>query len=304
MRRSADALIAAGYNRPNPPADGSYAYQTDVVVTPGDAKRFVAANAENNRNPKLGRIPGYARDMRAGRWRERTGETIKVAPDGAFIDGRNRMQAVILADVPIVFDIAWNVPRDNMPIIDTGASRTLADALKIDGASDRMVGGSVVRWVISWDAGNYMATGSRVAPTISEMQERYRQDPDGFDAAAARGRDCSRQDLGVAGPTGTAYYLFNRIDPVAARTLFDGYVSGANLSGDSPILTLRNRMARIKRDRITRQEQLALMIRGWNAWRLGETPKSLIIVKGDLSNANFPQPVTRDRRPDSVTSLG
>jgi hypothetical protein len=43
-------------------------------------------------------------------------------------------------------------------------------------------------------------------------------------------------------------------------------------------------------DRITGPEQLALFIRSWNAFRSEKTVSQLIIVKGALTNSNFPQP--------------
>ncbi len=75
-----------------------------------------------------------------------------------------------------------------------------------------------------------------------------------------------------------------------AHQFFDQYISGANLPDRSAVLTLRNRMARIRLDRISRPEQLALFIRAWNAFREGKPLSQIIIAKGDLTNLNFPQP--------------
>lgn len=266
-------------------------YET-VSVSPSLAKRWLDSNAENNRNPKVGKIPGYARDMGNGDWNEETGETIKFTSDGTLIDGQNRLHAVVISGKTIKFDIAFDVPRDAMTVIDTNASRTFADVLKIAEAPERMGSSGIVRWIVAWDRGSYMGSGGRYAPTHSEMWEIYHKEAERFDAAITRAVECYRAGLGTVGAMGTAYVLFHRINPDDAARFFSAYISGANLPPKHPALTLAKRLLRKRRNRITRQEQLALTIRAWNAFRKGETLDRMIIVKqGELTNSNFPQPI-------------
>jgi hypothetical protein len=265
-------------------------YKTEVI-TPRDAKRLLGKNAENNRLPKESRIPQYARDMKSGRWVEGTGETIKIDVNGNVVDGQNRLQAVILADVPITFDIAYDVPAGAMAVIDTGASRTAADAMRISGAPERMMSAAVVRWVIQWDAGSFIGHSGSIRPTVSEILDRYLSDMDAFDAAAKRAQDCRRNGLGTGSVAGVAHYLFWRIDQEQTHQFYDQFISGANLPERASVLALRNRIARLRIDRATRSEQLALFVRAWNAFREGRPMERMMITrKGDLTNANFPQP--------------
>lgn len=267
-------------------------YEQGKRVTPAQAKRWLARNAENNRNEKTSKIPGYARDMISGNWLADTGESLKFDPDGVLIDGQNRLQAVIMAGVPVVFDIAWDVPRNAMHVLDTGASRTAADALKIAGASDRMRSASIVRWAIMWDAKIFTGKGGSVNPTTTEVLSRYQSETGRFNSAAARASDCQVRGLGTGSPAGMAHYLFSVIDAEETHQFFDQYISGANLPDKSGVLALRNRMARLKVDRLTRPEQLALFIRAWNAVREGRPTERLQIMRaGDLTNLNFPQPI-------------
>ena len=70
-------------------------------------------------------------------------------------------------------------------------------------------------------------------------------------------------------------------------------MSGAGLEPGSPILALRNRMMKVRIDRTRRQEQMALTIKAWNHWRAGMVysgRSGLLLPKGELTNANFPQP--------------
>jgi hypothetical protein len=272
-----------------------------ALVTPALAKKWLTQNAENNRRPKWSKIPGYARDMKHGDWNSDSGETIKFDTAGTLIDGQNRLMAVILADVPIEFDVAYNVPTEAMQVIDSGASRGAGDSMRIAGATDRMRSAAIVRWAIMWDAGIYLGTGSKLSPTRSEVINRYREDPERFNAAATRATDCQNRGLGTGAPSGVAYYLFSRIDGEATHAFFDQYVSGANLPIFSPILALRNKMARLRTDRLTRPEQLGYFIRAWNAVRDDKPLERIILLRSKpgepsvLTNENFPQPLHKSR---------
>lgn len=278
-----------------------------VLVTPKIAARWLRQNAENNRPVKKTKVPQYVRDIKVAAeagdgtadW-SMTGETIKFSPpqtddrpEGTLIDGQNRLQAVVESRVPVWFMVAYNVPRESMQVIDSGASRTASDAFRISGATERMRNSAIVRWLIMWDNNNPMARSAAGAnPTISEIVAAYQGDAGRFDAAAKRGTDCSSRGLGNGTTAGVAFYLFHRIDDEAAHQFFDHYISGANLPDHHPTLTLRNRMMRIRVDRINRQEQLALFVRSWNAFREGRSLKQLIVVgSGTLTNDNFPRPV-------------
>jgi hypothetical protein len=264
-------------------------YET-VTVTPQVAKQWLGKNAENNRLPKASKIPSYARDMLAGNWQTDTGETIKFDLAGNLIDGQNRLRAVIVAGVPVTFDVAYDVPQSAMQVVDSGAARTAGDVLRIAGVSDRMRSSAIIRWIIKWDAKVFTGSGG-MQPTTTEIIGRYMAEPDKFDAAASRSTDCQNRGLGTGSPAGVAHYLFSHLDYEQTHQFFDQYISGANLPDRSAVLALRNKIARARIDRITRAEQLALFIRAWNAFRDGKPVDRLQLVRsGELTNLNFPQP--------------
>lgn len=262
-------------------------YKRGVMVTPAMARKWLDKNADNNRSPKMAKVASYARDMEEGNWQADTGETVKFDEDGVLIDGQNRLHAVVESGVTVSMDVAYNVPNRAMRVLDTGSARTAADVLKIAGAADRMRCSAIVRWAIMWDAGGHMGhnTGS-IRPTTTEIIERYVREAGAFNAASSRGTDCQRRGLATGGPAGVAHYLFSRIDREEARAFFDQYVGGANLPEKGPIVALRNRVL----TKLTRAEQLALLIRAWNFYRADELVDRLQISRGELTNANFPQP--------------
>lgn len=279
-------------------------YERGVLVTPAMAKKWLGQNAANNRGPKTAKIPMYARDMLLGRWQSDTGETIKFTPDGDLIDGANRLRAVQLAGsgvkmgdqlvclpegAGVMFDVAYDVPVEAMQVIDTGAARTAADALKIANMRERMRGSAIVRWALLWDQGIRLGSGGSWAPTTSEVLARFLAEPGAFDAATARGTDVQAAGLGTGSAAGMGFYLFAKLNIDEAHEFFDQLVTGANLPGRSPVLTLRNKLARVRVDRLTRAEQLGYLIKTWNNVRAGQTP-STMFFKDKLTSENFPTP--------------
>lgn len=269
-------------------------YKQGVLVTPSLAKKWLAKNTDENRNPKRSKIPMFVRDMKAGEWDSETGETLKFDEDGWLLDGQNRLYAVIAYGRPVKFDIATGLKRKTMRVLDTGSARTASDALKISGSTSRTRAASIVRWVILWDGGVFTSRGGgtvgRANPTNSEILDRFNAEPGAFDAATRRADDCSHRRLCNGSSAGVAHYLFSRIDTEYTQRYFDQFISGANLPEKSPILALRSRFTRIRIDRITPAEQLALFVRSWNVWRKDKEMGGLIIARGDLTNTNFPQP--------------
>lgn len=264
-----------------------------VLVTPAMAKKWLAGNAEENRSIRTGRVAAYARDMEQGRW-QLTGETIKIDDQGVLIDGQHRLEAVVLSDTPVYMLVCYNLPHSVMEAIDSGISRTFGDKLK--GVSDkhRNQVAAVVRRIVCWDKGNRM--GRADPPTHTELRIAFDNDPAGFTAATLHGLDVYKQRVCGAGPAGVAFYLFARIDTERALQFFDQLKTGANLAETDPVLTVRNRLSRSKstvrrEDKLQPEDQLALLIRAWNAFRQERTLDRLVIAKGGLNNKNFPGPV-------------
>jgi hypothetical protein len=268
-----------------------------VQVTPQLASEWLGRNAENQRLRRDGRVDQYARDMATGHW-PITGDTIKVTADNRLIDGQHRLAAVMQAEVTVPMLIAYGVDPAVMPVLDTGAARTFADTLRVQsgGLGNRTLVAALARRIVQWERGNYLGqtgTGNE-APTHSEMLGRYEKEPTVFAAAAARGSDVSKAGLGQGTASGTAFFLFTGIDSERGHQFFDQYIIGTNLDTQThPILALRNRITRSRRDeRLRTAEQLALFIRAWNAWREDRPLGTVVVTSGGrrLTNQNFPQP--------------
>jgi hypothetical protein len=264
-----------------------------VIVGPSMARSWLDKNHPNNRNPKPRKVESYSRDMAENLWIYPTGELIKFDEQGFMVDGQNRMLAVIKAETSVQFDVAYDVPSKAKYVLDSGAGRSYADALAFQGLKNRNNVGAVVRWIIAWEMGMPRISGGSVQPTHGEMELRRQEEPLQFEASTSRGLDVSRQGICNAAAAGTAHFLFTHLDKEAAELFFDRLVSGSDMDRTNPILALRNRLIRGRhgRERDSRQDQLALIIRGWNAWREGRTLGNVVVSRdGTLTNENFPKP--------------
>lgn len=267
-----------------------------VWVTPGLAKSWLSLNIENNRTTRETKIDEYAADMARGLWLM-TGEAIKFDTDGNFVDGQHRLLAVIQASsqagiqgVPMT--VARGVPLEAVEVMDSGAARRFADALRMQEAVNRFSSAAIVRRVFMWDRGNPAGINGRssilAVPTRSELMIKYRSDRAGFDAAASRGYDFSRQRMCSATAGGIMTYLLTRVDREAAHTFLDQVVAGANLGDRHPAHILRNRLFRERK--LDTTVAMGLFIRAWNSWtRDEEVDKIQLTRKGELNNGNFPK---------------
>jgi hypothetical protein len=88
-------------------------------------------------------VDRYAADMRGGHW-DITSQGISFNEDGVLVDGHHRMRAIIMANVPVVMYVTWDVPNESF-VYDRGIARTTNQILIHSmGESKRLSGTFVV----------------------------------------------------------------------------------------------------------------------------------------------------------------
>lgn len=262
-----------------------------------EAKRIAnGGKARDNRPIRWGDdgVAGYARDMRAGRWR-RNGETVKIAWDGTVPDGQHRLYACMEAKVPFWCLVVTGVDPEDQDTMDIGIGRKLSDQLAIKSEPNAVVLASVTRWSLRWLHGARGGTsggGSGYKPTQQEMLDYLAVTPHLRDAAAWAVKARNSFKSVRASVYGMAWILFNGSSPIAAQVFLDRVLDGASLPQGHPVLAFRARIWNsIENDeRLSEQEQLALMILAWNAFRDEKELSRLQLPKGGLTPKNFPEP--------------
>jgi hypothetical protein len=101
------------------------------LITPSRAKELLEANI-NNRRVKDEVVNRYAQDILAGRWKEDTGEVIKISKSGIVLDGQHRLYAIIKANTPIFLHIVYGIDDSVSDVLDTGSVRSASDVFKLN----------------------------------------------------------------------------------------------------------------------------------------------------------------------------
>jgi hypothetical protein len=180
--------------------------------------------------------------------------------------------------------------------IDIGIRRKLGDSLSIAGEPNAAVLASVARWSLRWLRGVRGGTSGGGAaaykPTQQEVLEYLAATPHLRDAAVFAVRARKEFKAVRASVWGRAWLLLYGRDSLAAAVFFERALDGAELPRRHPILVFRTRMtnAALNRERLTEQEQLALLITAWNYWREDREMGVLKLPEGGLSVRNFPEP--------------
>jgi hypothetical protein len=284
----------------------TYRFVSQVSVTPALARRIIELNHANNRNLTDGRVDNYSRDMRLGQWRERTGQPLGVSTEGRILNGQHRMHAVVKSGMTLRFDICFGIDDEVMPVIDAHRPRTDRDVIRTAGGGDIGRVTPIIKHVAAWDSGSLKGPTGKVNATPMELRRLYLSDANLFEAAAARGLDCARRNVGTLAALGTAYYLIARLpgSKPSCDDFFDQLVSGIYTVSDPTThapYRLREKLITYRTLRLTRADMLALVMRAWNRYNtLGTDGRRIPVerlqavrsVDGEgLTNANFPRPI-------------
>lgn len=275
-----------------------------TVITPVTAQALLALNGRN-RTVKSSRVAAYANDMRNGRWRF-TGDTIKIAttPEGdRLVDGQHRLAAVIESGCGVEMLIVRGIDESSMPVIDTGVSRSPADALRIGARVGGAKLAAAAKLVLVYDAGVFANVGhwSVINVTRPVLIDFVNQNADEFEQAMLLGNQLGRIGFSPT-PVGAWFFLANRIEPYNARLseYIDQLTYGVGLTDGSAALAMRNwvmhkRAGSSLSTRRTALTEFSALIRSWNhyvqgnpvrivrAWRRGEEFPRLI---GDDTDTN------------------
>lgn len=248
-------------------------------IGPDEARQLLEANTIN-RKLNHNRVDQYAREMRAGKWVFH-GDAIRVREDGALLDGQHRLQAIIDSDTTQEFILVEGLPDEAMMVVDRGRSRSVADYLRIQGVSNNPghLAGVLVE-IYRWQNGYQVAPqGGGTRPTLQEAMEILEAFPQAVDETDNVRKLRHRLAMSFPISVWTAFKMItDTIDRKDSIWFHHHFASGEALEQGSPLNALRrvilhwhNQQARTRDPRPYR----AVMIKAWNAYRMGQTVQSL-----------------------------
>lgn len=265
----------------------------EVQVTPALAGEWLTRN-QHNRFPTEGRVRRYAQDMAAGLW-QFTHEPIAFDENDDLLDGAQRLLSIQRSNTTQRFLVVWGAPRSSFPIINTGKSRSLGDALAIRGEvnSRRMGSGVNLHWRITEgrdSQGNPASSSPNPAIGLNHF--------DGLGAELFR--DALQQGTHLynflRGPLSAyagIYPVLAEMDLEEADWFYDHLSHGHIEKETHPVLVLRNTLIHHVRDVPVTYDRMyltALIIKGWNHFRDGDEIDRILFRRGGKAPEQFPYP--------------
>lgn len=244
-------------------------------VAPELAEEWLGKNV-HNRNIRERLVAAYARDMAAGAWRL-SGEAVKFSRTGALLDGQHRLHAVVRAAVPVEMLIVRGLDPLTQQVMDSGATRTADDALRLRGGSSYYpVLAATARLCVRATAGLGMDTGGGFKVTNSEVLGYIDATPDLLPAVEMASTHRNHIDVPLS-VLAYAVWRLSAVDTNACNLFITKLADKTLMTKGDPILALHNRLTEIRRNgrHASRTDYVSLIFRAWNHWRTGKSVQSL-----------------------------
>jgi hypothetical protein len=247
-----------------------------VLITPKLAKELLLKNNSNRRVTKSS-VTTYATDMREGRWKQNTAEFIKIADDGDILDGQHRLLAIVESNCSILFDTAFNVPKSVFDVLDTGKKRSSADVFSIEKIENYAVVSASIKSYLVVSKNNSLTlkeslTSQKLTNTI--ILSEYERRPEFWQELVTFSRKNYKKFAHILPESsiGAMYAYFYDITPEQSRVFINQLCSGENITNTS-ISVLRQALLKdkISQRKMNFQDKFAIIIKTWNAFRLGKS---------------------------------
>jgi hypothetical protein len=262
------------------------------LITPAVAEKYLEANIFNRR-PKTPVVLRYVNDMLAGRWKEDTGETIKISKSGVILDGQQRLMAVKLANTAIYFHVTTNIEDSVFDVLDTGSIRNATDMFKIKGIKQDSTIPSIIAMYNFLLAGKRAGVQKNHKATSAVLLEQYYLDELLWQNVAKQAHAWYMSFAKIIPPSfiGGFYVFFLKLNEEKATDFMTQLATGLGVTNDA-VLLLRNKLMQDKMSarKMPQTLKLALMIKAWNYFVKNQPIK---ILKFDWLRDDFPTALSR-----------
>lgn len=271
------------------PDDGDEPSYELTEITPETAEKWLQDNT-HNRNIRAAVVAGYAADMAAGQWLE-NGQSIRFAADGTLLDGQHRLTAIRDSGITLRMMVVRNLPNIAQMTMDTGAKRTFADVLRLNGESNAVSLAATCLRVYQWKQGIRKSFKAGARPTHRQLLDTLEQHPEIRRSVEISDRVRKSGSL-TAGAASLCHWLFLHIDADDCAFFFARVGDGAGLMTDDPIYALRRALDNLvsTSGRADESYVIALVIKAWNAYRAGESVQLIAYRPGGSRPERFPEP--------------
>lgn len=270
------------------------ANQSVEMVTPTLAAAWLNRGGKNRLlNPR--RVEAMAQAMRRGEWKL-TYEAIKLDEEGQVRDGQHRLHAIVKSGTPVLTAVVRGVGEDAFDVMGSGTRRSIADVLGIHDYTSGSAVGAAVRLLMAYERyGEFERTSAEMQVLVTPITVlNYLKIHTDVEAGVQLGKRVKRAGLvGGVGTWGALFTLFTRTSAEDAHLFAHHLITGEDMSQGHPALLLRNRFSKLAGKPISnsteRQALAAMVIKAWNAFRLGKTLAVLRWAPDGLKPEPFPK---------------
>lgn len=261
------------------------------LITPSYAKELLESNIKNRRikSPVVAR---YSQDIINGKWKDDTAEVIKISKTGIILDGQHRLLAVIKANMPVYFHIAYGVEDSVIDVLDTGSLRNAPDIFKIEGIKNENVIPSIISTYHLLRSGLMVrGTSKNNRLTNAELLSEYLKNDLFWQSVGHKAVIWYKSFAKILPPStlGGTFAFLKEISEDDAELFLNQLSTGMDVSNNVILLLrqklMQDRMSPRKMSPVSRQ---ALVIKAWNLFRKNEVVK---LLKLDMEREGFPHAI-------------
>ena len=257
------------------------------LITPSRAKELLEANI-NNRRVKNEVVNRYAQDILAGRWKEDTGEVIKISKSGIVLDGQHRLYAIVKANIHVFLHIGYGIDDSVSDVLDTGSARSSSDLFVFNGIKNDTSIPSIIKKYYKFK-NNIFADKLDKTLTNAQVLIEYRKNEDLWQDIANKSQNWYNSFAKILSQSilGGFYSTFKEIDPEIANKFMNELCTGINISNDT-IRILKNKLIqdKVSNKKISTTLKRIFIIKTWNCFIQGTELKRLSF---DNENESYPK---------------
>lgn len=265
-----------------------------VVMTPKMATKILNTQNTRNRRIKRPRVDLLVSALQRGEYRLNP-NGIGFDRSGVLIDGQHRLLAIAQSEVSIPMFVIRGLPAGSQDVVDVGSRRNLSDQLMIHGETRTHSLASVLMLVWRWHEGSW-ETPATVRPTIPQALQFLGRNPEVREAMIRADRVVDRLPFRTpVSILGAAMFRAEQLDPDGCADFFERqFAAGVNLGETDPAYQLRERLAHLgaasrrTKARVKAEYPLALIVKAWNAYQLGNPVGQLRWTLGGSKPEAFP----------------
>lgn len=252
-----------------------------VRITPSLASKIMEDHNKKNRKINKNNVNFLNKEIESGNWKL-NGETISFDVDGNVNNGQHRLLAIIKSGVSLDIIVVTNLSLEAFKTIDTGALRSGSDVLSIEGVPNSTHIAAMVKFIFAFKIGKYSANRHhhRTLSNTELIDYYYELGDDRVYKSYQFYNSVREGGSSVITPTLISgfHFLLTEIDKEKGEEFLTMLTQGINLTKDSPITALRNKLIKARVDKnykLTNEELLKNVTYAWSKYLNNEKAKSL-----------------------------